>query len=86
MEMREFDAARYLNDAEDCRLYLDDMMKNGTAEDIQTALAVIARSKGGAQAKIDTATQHAFESGVADFAMVLAAIKALGLELTTAEK
>lgn len=86
MEMREFDAARYLKDADDCRFYLADMMENGTSEEIQQALATIARSEGGASANIDNATQLMLGDGVADFDSVLAVIKALGLQLTVKKK
>jgi probable addiction module antidote protein len=86
MEMREFDAANYLNDAEDCRLYLADMMKNGTAIEIQKALADIARAKGGAFVQVDSATQQAFASGTADFATVVEVITALGLRLKVTRK
>jgi probable addiction module antidote protein len=82
--MMEFDAARYLNDENDCRLYLNQALENGDPLEIQTALADIARAQC-TKANIDSAVQQALAQGAADFTTVIAVINALGMRLTVQE-
>jgi DNA-binding phage protein len=83
MEMIEFDASRYLRDENECRLYLADMMKDGSPVEIQKAIADVVRAS---KADVHAAVQEQLAGGTADFATVVLVLGVLGLSLTVKKK
>ena len=92
MEMMEFDGSRYLNDENDCRLYLAEAMKNGDPVEIQSAIADIGKAPcmknrvAGMSGNSRAALAAISNAGIRDFATVMNVIKSLGFALTVAEK
>lgn len=83
MEMIEFDASRYLRNESECRLYLADMMKEGTPGEIQNAIADVVRAM---KAEVNPGYVEQLQDGIADFPTVVMVLGVLGLSLTVKKK
>ena len=87
-ELKEFDAADYLETPEDIAVYLNDILQEGNAELLAVALGDVARSKGMTMIAEKSgitreALYKALRSGAEPrFETVSKVCKALGLRLT----
>ncbi|MDR0380355.1 MAG: putative addiction module antidote protein [Candidatus Accumulibacter sp.] len=85
-----FDAAEYLEDDEDIRVFLEETAREGTPEDFIHALGVAARAKGmteiAKQAGVTRASLYKSlgNGGNPEFSTVANVTRALGLKLTVA--
>lgn len=86
-DLKEFDAAEFLQTPEDCRLYIAEAMATGDAAFISSSLGVIARAKGmsalAAETGLSRETLYRTLSvkGNPNLKTLLAITKAMGLVL-----
>lgn len=84
---KRYDAAEYLESAEDIAAYIEAALDDGDPRVIATALGAIARAKGMAQLARDTGLgreslyKALSPEGNPEFATVLKVVRALGLRL-----
>lgn len=92
VQLRPFDAARYLETEEDILYYLEDAMEGNDPRHIASALGDVARSKGMSEiAKKSGLGRQALynalsENGNPTLETLVAVLGALGLELTVQPK
>jgi probable addiction module antidote protein len=88
IETTRFDAADYLNSAEDVAAYLDAWLEDGSPEEIRAALETIARSRGISELSRRTGISRAGlykalgEGGNPSFETMRSILAALGLRFT----
>ena len=87
LKTRPWDAAEYLNSAEDMATYLDAALEDGDPAVVAAALGDIARAKGMSQIARETGLgreslyKALAPGGNPEFATVLKVVRALGLQL-----
>jgi probable addiction module antidote protein len=88
LETHPFDAARYIETAEDQAVFLSDAMEEGDPVAISQALGIIARARGmtevarAAGLGRESLYKSLSENGNPEFSTILRVVKALGLKLS----